>query len=396
MMAREKKLVLAGIGIAIGLIVLVSIFASSSDPNDQRPIVSNAAAGGTKAAYVLLQRLGYRVQHSDAPLTALNTVDAEHTTLVIATPWAQFEKPEQDALGDFVKRGGHVLADGIAGAHLLPGFYWLDDLRPPERCLTTPQGSSALAHAGPVLFHPAILAKDDLLETYVAHSCMGGAAVIYYPYGKGSIVWWASVEPITNRGLHDDANLRLLMASIGGTDRTILFNEADAQPLPLSPWSKTKGIPLTALVLQLLAVLLFLFLAYGWRHGPLRTLATTPRTSPLEFAYSMGNLYHKAGAGEAAIADARLRLIHMLEQQCGIGRETVREGAPAIAASLRERFNYDSPDIIPLLEETETLKRTSPAVALTVVKRFHQVMEELEQRVSVKSTAFKENFFVRT
>jgi hypothetical protein len=174
----------------------------------------------------------------------------------------------------------------------------------------------------------------------------------------------------------------------------VVFNEAEIDVQPVSPWDETKGIPLTAILLQLLLVLGLLVFAYGRRHGPLRTLATTPRTSPLEFAYSMGNLYYKAAAGEAATRDARERLMQVVEHQCGVSHDTVQEGPEAVVAALLERFDYRNSNLACLLEETQGMTRIPPAEALQRVKEMNFVAEELRRRASMKSTSTEERLLV--
>lgn len=393
-MRHEKQLVLWTIAAVVVITVATAIFAPENNKDDKSPSVKNAGPSGAKAAYVLLGRLGYQVERTESPLTDLDSADAAHTTVVLANSFGSVPDEEQKALESYLKRGGRVLAVGELGAEVLPGAYWKEERDVPAMCNTKPQGVSALAQAGHLVFHPKILAKDDLLETMVAQRCDGGAAVVSYSYGAGTTVWWTSQEPLTNRGLHEDANLRLLLASVGGRDRKIVFNESEIDVRPVSAWDKTKGIPLTAILLQLLLALGLLVFAYGRRHGPLRTLATTPRTSPLEFAYSMGNLYHKAGAGEAATREARERLMQVVEQQCGVSRDTVQEGPGAIAAVLLERFGYSDPGLVSLLEETQGMTRRAPDEALKLVHEMNRVANELRSRALLKSRSTEERFFV--
>ena len=393
-MKGEKQLMLCAITAAVVITVAAAVFAPENNRDDPRPSIDNAGPNGAKAAYVLLQRLGYTVVRSEKPLTDLYSLDAAHTTLVLANSFGSSSKEEQKTMAEYLTRGGRVVADGELGVDVLPGFYWKEDRQVPAVCYTKPQGVSALAQAGGLVFHPSILAKEDLVETVVAQSCEHGGAVITYPYGAGTAVWWASPEPLTNRGLHEDANLRLLLASLGGTERTVVFNEAEIDVQPVSSWDKTKGIPLTAMLLQLLLVLGLLVFGYGRRHGPMRTLATTPRTSPLEFAYSMGNLYHKAAAGEAATRDARERLIQVLEEQCGVSHDTVLEGPEAVASMLLARFDYRNSGLVPLLEETQKPTRITPGEALERVKELNLVADELRRRVSMKPMPSKERLLV--
>ena len=378
-LSREKKLVFGGLAVALLLIVAASVFAPLQDEKDPRPVSTNPGPAGAKALWVLLPRLGYRVERSEAPLTGLAAVDAPHTTLLLASPWGNVPEDEQHALSAFLERGGRVLATGLAGNANLPGFYWQngDNDHAPERCVTSPEGTSALAAVGPVHLPVFVLARTDLPEVDAAQTCAGGAAVIDYPWGKGMAVWWASADPLTNRGLHDGTNLQLVLNSLGSTDRTILFSESEGGYAPVSPWSRTAGLPLAAMLLQLAFAALLLFLGFGRRHGPVRTLSTTPRTSPLEFAFSMGNLYHRAGAGEAATHEARARLMHLLERGCALPRETLHGPATGIANILQARFGYANAALPALLDQSAGDERLPPARALTMVQALDAICADL-------------------
>ena len=387
-MALEKKLALGGIAVALLLIVLTATLAPAYNEDDPIPRSTNAGPAGAKALWTLLPRLGYRRERMDTPLTALAGLDAPRTTLLLATPWGTAPDEEKRALADFLIRGGRVLATGYAGNYNLPGFFWQngDDDHAPQRCTTTPEGTTALAAAGPLHLPLFVLARTDLPEVDVAQTCEGGAAVIDYRWGKGTAIWWASPQPLTNRGLHDDANLKLLLASLGPTDRTILFSEPDGEFQPVSPWSKTRGIPITAMLLQLGLALVFLVLAFGRRHGPVRTLSVTPRTSPLEFAWSMGNLYHRAGAGEASTREARARLLHLLEHRCGLPRDTVHGPSAELAAEITHRFGYSNEALAALLNDTATNERTALARALTLVRALDAVHADLSRILRQRSS----------
>ena len=63
-----------------------------------------------------------------------------------------------------------------------------------------------------------------------------------------------------------------------------------------------------------------------------------PRSSPIEFAESMGRLYQKADAAGAAVDRSRRRLLKFLEEQCGIPREVLRSTPETIAQAVEERL----------------------------------------------------------
>lgn len=387
-MTRESRFVLGGIGAAVLLVIAVSVFAPADNADDGRPSTYNAGASGAKAAYMLLGRLGYNVARWDRPLANLSRADAAHETLVMANPWGAASQPEQHALAAFIQAGGRVLAIGTSGMINLPGYYWRDEQAGGHTCRTMPEGTSALAAAGSLTMRPTVVAKANLVETEVAQSCPEGAVVIEYDYGKGHAVWWTDPEPLSNRGLHNDANLKLFLASIGPPDRKVLFDEADNNFAPsTSVWAGAEGLPLRALAWQLLLGVVLLFFSFARRHGPRRFLTTTPRSSPLEFAYSMGNLYYRGKAGSAATREARERLLRVMERQCGIARDTLESGAEAIADELHTRLNYSNDELVSLLERSAAGTAVKPAEALKIVRSLNAISYDLRAAVSQLRTS---------
>jgi hypothetical protein len=380
----ERRIVLLAMAAVAVLIVIVAALAPTPQ-EDERPTSFNTGPGGAKAAYLLLGRLGYSVARWERPAADLSTLDAAHTTLVLAEPFGEGVAADRAGIDHFLARGGRIVVTGAEGATLLPKSDLRFDVTPlPLPCRTKPEGFSPLARTGTLTMSTAVLWRQDNPAVEVAQHCANGAAVVSYAIGAGEVVWWSDAAPLTNRGMHNDANLRLLLASVDpdgsqterGKPRQILFDEYLHDYHDLL-WRTASGTPLHALELQLALAATLLVLSFSRRHGPLRALATAPRTSPLEFAHSMGNLYHRAGAGEAAIAEARRRLFGVLERQCGLSRETLRGTSAGITTALRERFGYHSDELTALLDATLDLDRTPPAKALPLVQQLDRTADEL-------------------
>jgi hypothetical protein len=151
------------------------------------------------------------------------------------------------------------------------------------------------------------------------------------------VVWWSSPLPMTNRGLKEDASLKLVLASLGDADRRVLFDEY-FHGERASLWDTAKGLPLRQIAWQCGVTALLLVLSFGRRNGPVRLPVRVPRSSPLEFAESMGRLYGKARATQAAVDGARRRLLKFLEEQCGVPREVLRATPETIVHAVEERL----------------------------------------------------------
>jgi Domain of unknown function (DUF4350) len=353
----------------LGLILVAAFLAPAREDNDPVPSTWNSGAAGAKAAYLLLGQLGYTTERWEKPTAALSNTDAAHTTLILAESTLEDNTKETPGVAAFLNRGGRVVATGAMSALMLPQA----DIAGPTRvymnlCYTTPQSLSALARAGQVAMPVPIRWKGSNVR--VDQACGDDAVVVHYPVGAGEAVWWSSSAPLSNRGLRDDADLRLLLASVGAPGRTVLFDEyihGEREGL----WATVGGTPVKALCWQLAAVALLLVLSFGRRNGALRPLARATRTSPLEFAESMGALYQKAGAADVATSAAERRLMDFLHNEGGIPRETLRSAPEAIATAVAARFFYTSSDFVADLQTTRQaeFKHLSAKSALELVRR---------------------------
>jgi hypothetical protein len=175
--------------------------------------------------------------------------------------------------------------------------------------------------------------------------------------------------PLTNGGLHDDASLRLLLATVGEPGRTVLFDEYNHGVAP-GFWDAANGLPLRWLAAQFILIALLLVLSFSPRNGPIRMPVTVPRTSPVEFAESMGHLYQRAGAANAATGMARRRLLRFLQSECGIARLTIDQGPAAVAEALHDRFGGDWSALRRHLEDAAHAESTdlAPRSALKLVQ----------------------------
>ena len=286
-LSGEWKFLLTFSAIVVALIIITGIFAPNREDRDPTPGTWNSGAAGAKAAYLLLGQLGYDEARWERPESELSAIDAAHATLVVAEPSPSFaaltDKNRQQPFVDFLHHGGRIVATGATATIFLPGA----KAAPADRiytdlCLTTPEGPGPLARAGELEMAAPVRWSGDDPSVRVEQTCSDGAVVVSYPVGSGEIVWWASATPLTNLGLHQDGNLRLLLASVGGTDRTVYFDEY-MHGINTSPWTATRGTPLTGIIVQTCCVAALLLFSFARSSGPHRALVQPPRASPLEF-----------------------------------------------------------------------------------------------------------------
>jgi hypothetical protein len=390
----ERKIVLIFCGAVLLLIAAASLLAPPADDSDKSPTTYNSGSAGIKAAYLLLGDLGYSTARWEQPTSALTILDAPHTTLIFAEPTVprdQLQTVRADISG-FLHRGGRVLVTGPEATSLLPGATIGAPTQPfGKLCLTTPEGRDPLARAGKVSIEDHARWTALAPAVHVEQWCGGDAVVVSYHVGAGTAMWWSSALPLTNFGLKDDASLKLFLASIETSNaqdpsappNRVLFDEY-FHGIQASLADYTRGLPLTQIAWQAAAVAFLLVLSFSRRNGPIRLPVHLPRTSPIEFAESMGQLYRKAGATGAATESARRRLIRFLNDRCGLPRAVVQADAATIAQSLSARYPGDWTGLAAHLTQAAEAQYQSLSTrsALTLVKALDYDLKALTERTT--------------
>jgi uncharacterized protein DUF4350 len=383
--SRDQRIVLGILAAMVALLLIVSIFAPANDDSNPLPTTYNSGSAGTKATYLALGELGYGAERWEASPEDLKNVDAAKATLILAEPNFPTEnaKQVQASIADFLSRGGRVLATGKDGAYFLPDAKTGAPARFYQKlCFTTPEGQGPLARAGKVSL------ADDVRWTAlepkfrVSQLCGNDAVVVSFNYGAGEAIWWSSPMPMTNRGLKEDASLKLVLASVGGLDRRVLFDEY-FHGERASLWDTAKGLPIRQIALQCAVVAVLLVLSFGRRNGPIRLPVRLPRSSPLEFAESMGRLYRRAGATQAAVDGARRRLLKFLEEQCGVPRDVLRSTPQVIVEAVEERLGGRWSTLGEHLTQATNTEHSTVTLASTLelVKALDRDQRDLAKRI---------------
>jgi hypothetical protein len=388
---KERNIVLGFSAVILGCIVLFSLFGPIHEGNDPQPTTYNSDSDGVKAAYLLASNLGYDAQRWNQDPQALRQVDAAKTTLVLTEPVVPVKslKATQEAIADFLNRGGRVLATGASGATLLPnGKTDAVTTLAKSLCLAHPEGAGTLARAGKVSLSVPVRWSADGPEFRVEERCGNDAVVVRYPYGKGEAIWWSSPMPMSNAGIEDDASLALTLASLGPVAtpdgrRTLLFDEYLHEERE-SIDDLVGGLPWTPMKWQAAVLGLLLVLSFGRRRGPVRLPVAVPRSSPVEFAESMGRLYQRATATEAPLDAARAQTLRFLAEVCGLSQETLRQPATVIAETLEARIGGDWGQLAEHLEAARHGEERAPTskLALKLVQALEQDQRDLAAQVS--------------
>jgi hypothetical protein len=378
---RDRKFLLLLAGATLLLIALISVLAPATADNDPRPTSYNTGPSGAKAAFLMFEALGRETVRWEEPIGAMSEAEARRTTLILAQPTYSFTevKALRAEIDSFLKRGGHVLATGQMGALLLPG----GAVKAPQMlaqglCFSTPK-DGRLAAAGPVEISDQGRwdGKEPGLE--VAQRCANDAVVVRFPVDRGEAVWWSSPAPLSNAGLRNDGNLKLLLLSVG-EGRAVAFDES-LRGETESFWEQARGLPLWWMLGQAALVFVLLVLSYGRRRGPVRAGVGRPRSSPVEFAESMGDLYERAEATGAATEAARRRLMEVLRRDARLPRHVLDAGPGAIAEALAERFGGEWDQLALHLEEARGAAevQASARSALALVRALHGDAEKVRR-----------------
>jgi hypothetical protein len=321
-MPRLRSGDLTVVAIALAAIVVVTAAGALVSPRDGyvggRASSFSVAPDGAKAAFLALKQLGYTVERSYEPLTAITSPPAQ-TTLVIANPVGDTSAQDQRAIRQFVERGGIVLATGSGGATLLGAkvHYAAAPFETPKAEVYQPAIPSPLA-AGAAEITMGTEASatfgDEYLSIYGPEQ--SGVVRAARP-GSGAAIWWAGATPLTNGAIGERGNFALLMNAVGGPGRTIIWDE-HYHGYSRSLWSYAKATPLPWVGVQLGILAVAAALTFSRRREPTRPAVVDPRTSPMEFVDTVGGLYARAGAAASAVAAARDRLRRLLVSACGL------------------------------------------------------------------------------
>ena len=111
----DRKFLLTS-GAILGALTVVALLSGSPSGGESAGFVSSysAASDGSKAAYTLLEELGYRVERWNQPPTELP--ESGNVVLIMADPFVTASAEESSALVGFVRNGGRIVVTGLEGA----------------------------------------------------------------------------------------------------------------------------------------------------------------------------------------------------------------------------------------------------------------------------------------
>lgn len=348
-------------------------------PVDRPSSFSTAAAGG-KAAFLTLTRLGYDIERSYEPMTALD-VDPARTTLVLTGTAAPSEQ-DRRALQTFFQRGGTALLVGAQGADFLrvPGAAPPDPFaRATRHRVLVP--SPLARNAAEITMVPAPRAPR-FGPSYVR---VFGVAddqplVAASRIGPGRVIWLASPTPLANAHIAEADNFQLVLNALGSPGaRKILWDE-HYHGHSRSLWSYAAKTPVPWIGAQLGLMAIALLAGYSRRRGPVRSKAVDARTSPLEFIDMLRALYKRAGASAVAVAAARNRLRRVTASTAGIPIDSPDD---AVARAIAAKSGASIGEVMDVLESSLRAtadSRLGAAEALTLTQQLQRLTAAITTR----------------
>jgi hypothetical protein len=341
---QDRKLLIYCLGSVVVLAVLIAVF-SRNQNRDDNPLPSTFLNGkhGASAAYELLASSGYKIERWEQPLSDLAAQTDSQTVVLLADPFMR--SPEDfKSVAEIVHRGGRVVATGLTGGLLLPdGAVQPSGQFGSAPCQLTPLGLDPLASSGQVWMTPDASWRIIHPSYRVQYQCASAPAVVQYQSGGGQIVWWASSTPLENGSIRRDANLELLLNSLGPRDGHRFYWDESLHGDVRTKWFYVKGPAWTISLIVLGLLALVIVLSFSRRSGPVRDLPLPSRATPIEFLEALGSLYAKAGAAATAVELAYERFRRQMGQLCG--RNGLQLSPTELAAVLRLRFPQASPNL---------------------------------------------------
>lgn len=361
--------------IAASLLVLLTaaamLMGPRSGPSAGFPSTYSTASDGAKAGYLLLSALGYKVERWEQSPVDLPE-QPENIVLILASPVVPPSSEERWRVGKFVSSGGHVLATGVSGASLVPednmqrtAHYHFDVRRfraklPGPIALRAPEVETrGLVRWGTQRPHHLIYYGDD-----------EGGTVVAYSVGAGQVIWWADDFPLTNYGLSQASNLRLLLNSLGSPGETRVLWDEYFHGQRRGFASYLEGTPAPWMLVQFLIVFAAVIFTFSRRSGPVRSLTTRgTRLSPLEFIETLGDLYQRKGAATSALEIAYHRFRFLLLRRLGL---PLAASAEEVQRGAFECLGERSPEFYKVLQRCE---RAVKGGALTESDALHLIGE---------------------
>jgi hypothetical protein len=378
--APEDRKLAIGFGLLLALASVLAVFVvSTGGEGGALPSSYSAGDSGTKAAYMLLGQMGFApTRWTENPRKLANL--PPHATLILAEPMPS-DEGDVEAVQQFVRNGGRVLATGVGFAQFVPQqsihagrphFQW-KEYRPHEPSELT-RGIQAIALA-PKFYFDSEKSDAPFLDG-------DESPVTRFTYGAGEVIWWSTTEPMSNSGIRESDNAQLLLNSVGEAGRgPVLWDEYFHQG-GKTVIDSVLASPLRWGLLQAALIGALVCLTYSRQFGPARQSVATSRLAPMEFVETLAALYRKSGAAHIAVEIVYEQFRGALQRRFSIRTDA---DAAHVAASIVDHLPgenaADTSKLIRRIEEAAGDSELRVEEATELVGEMHK----LSMRLKLKS-----------
>jgi len=332
----DRRLFLIAGGVFVALIAVSAVLTGGASNATEIATTYSAGSRGAKAAYLLLEESGYRIERFEQAFRELP--DGTDATLIIADAESAPTIEDRAAVRRFIEDGGRVIATGVSGSLFLPerhvqadgvsGLTWAQVPAVTPAAIT--RAAAAITLAPQAYWEPG----TSVLPLYADDN----ARVVSYRFGTGEVIWWASATPLTNAGIREPGNLEFFLSCLGSPATRILWDESTHGHVRTVSVSVIRS-PLTALAVQLGLFAAAILFTFSRRSGPLVPAPVERRLSPLEFVRTLGALYQRAGAATVAVDITYQRFRFALAARLGMANNA---SADDLERASRERWRLDA------------------------------------------------------
>ena len=432
---RQRLTIILTFVVIIGLLVLINAvtYVKKDDIQDMEiaPNRSTYHAGptGTRALHDFLNESGYKViRWREAPERLLGASGSlVNTFVVIGETPVPFTDDEAKTLRRWVARGGRfVLINRSVSTQLVPAWGgWsveasMNEFPPfdvdPADATQMTENVTALHAVQPTVLTRDVGAvmpsrfaarlkvmplSDEIQQQYFPNEEIeeysdaspspivhigdgkGGALLVDYSYGLGSIVVLSDPYIVSNGGLKLNDNLQLAINTLVYRDGLVAFDEyhhgRGVSRNALA--SYFEGTPVIGLAAQIVLLILLVLWTNGRRFGRPLPLPAVDRRSSLEFVASMAELQERSRAFDLAIENIYTRTRRVLARYAGLDYNSPRS---QIAERVAARSSIDQHKLETLMRQCEEAINGDPInwrQSIDLVRRLREVERDLGLRL---------------
>jgi len=375
--ASEDRRIFIGFAVLMVCALLLVGYAVRND-GGSGGIPSSYSAGnsGTKAAFLLLEQMGYAPQRWSEDPRKLEELQPG-ATLILADPIPE-EDREMEEVRKFVGRGGRAVMTGVSAAAFFPTlrpapgtphFQW-KSYRPAEPSDLT-RGVDEISMAPTAYFDSARgeTPFSDGSETPVGR----------FAYGAGEVIWWSTSDPMTNSAIREKDNAQLLLNSVGEPGHGPVYWDEYFHQNGKTVVDSILMSPLRWGLMQAALIGLVVIFTFSRHFGPQRIGVAASRAAPMEYVETLASLYHKAGAAQIPVEVVYERFREGLQRRYSVRTDSTVE---QVAQTIVHRLGgADLAMVTKTLREVENSREDSSLPvrhATTLVRQLHTWIARLK------------------